>query len=415
MRHCNSKHRDPLFGEEAAEALRSLGEERDPLRAATKLQASLEPALARRCAELHELRLRSRARFPCEFPLFMTSPGLSRASSEAAANARAAHIFSRLPRAWVSDATCGIGADAMALSRAGARVIASDRDPFLSACAAANLTAYGHKANVAVADCLRSPSRSDVLVLDPDRRPGGERTLDPERWSPSLTEALLLASQHEGACLKLAPAMETEGVLPSGDLSHHWEWVSVNRSLVELCLWTGALASEETRQATLIREGEVIARFSGTPVPTDPLAQGELEEPPFLHDPDPCLVRSRLLGTLARELGLRGLHPKLALLVGDAPASSPFLDAFRVLGSAPLDRKRVRALLSAHDVGTIEVRKRGHPDPAEVLAKRFKGPGERHGTLFVTRLDQGHRAYLAEATSGEVVGDEGFEPTTSSL
>ncbi len=398
MRHCNSKHSDPLFGEEAHDALLSLGEERDPLRAATKLQASLEPALARRCAELHELRLRSRARFSCEFPLFMTSPGLSRASSEAAANARAAHIFSELPRAWVSDATCGIGADAMALSRAGAKVLASDKDPFLAACASANLTAYGHVANVMVADCLRHPARADVLVLDPDRRPGGERTLNPERWSPSFTEALELASRHEGACLKLAPAMETDGVRPLGDLSHHWEWVSVNRSLVELCLWTGALASGEPRQATLIRAGEVVARFSGTPIPTDPLPTEELEEPPFLHDPDPCLVRSRLLGTLAGELGLRGLHPKLALLVGDAPATSPFLDSFRVRGSAPLDRKRVRELLRAHDIGSIEVRKRGHPDPAEVLAQRFKGPGERRGTLFVTRLDQGHRAYLAEAT-----------------
>ena len=222
--------------------------------------------------------------------------------------------------------------------------------------------------------------------------------MNPERWSPSLTEALELAGRHEGACLKLAPAMETDGVRPPGDLSHHWEWVSVNRSLVELCLWTGALASKEARQATLIRRGEVVARFSGTPIPTDPIPADQLEEPPFLHDPDPCLVRSRLLGTLARELGLRGLHPKLALLVGDAPASSPFLDSFRVQGSAPLDRKRVRELLRAHNIGTIEVRKRGHPDPAEVLARRFKGPGERHGTLFITRLSQGHRAYLAEAT-----------------
>ena len=122
-----------------------------------------------------------------------------------------------------------------------------------------------------------------------------------------------------------------------------------------------------------------------------------LDSPSFLHDPDPCLVRSRLLGTLAAELDLRGLHPMIALLAGEAPAQSPFLDTFRVLGSAPLDKRRVRELLRAHDVGAIEVRKRGHPDPAEVLAKRFKGPGTRRGTLFVVRLESGHRAYLAEA------------------
>jgi len=396
MKHCDKDHPDPLFGAEAQNALDGLGNERDPLRVATRLQASLEPALARRCAELHDLRFRSLSKFSCEFPLFMTSPGLSRASSEAAANARASHIFDCMSRAWVSDATCGIGADAMALSRAGVRVIASDKDPYLSACAAANLTAYGHEANVVVADCLQLPAHCDALILDPDRRPGGERTLDPERWSPSLQEALELASRHEGSCLKLAPAMETEGVVLPGNLSHHWEWVSVNRSLVELCLWTGALASVEARAATLIRSGKVIARFSGQPIPAEPLPPEQLENPPYLHDPDPCIVRSHLLGTLAAELGLRGLHPKLALLVGEAPAATPFLDPFRVLGSAPLDRKRVRELLRSHDIGPIEVRKRGHPDPAEVLAQRFKGPGDRRGTLFVTRLDQGHRAYLAE-------------------
>ena len=189
-------HSDPLFGERAQAALRELNGELDPLRAATKLQAELESELARRCAELHQLRLRSRSRFPNEFPLFMTAPGLSRASSEAAANARAAHILERLPRARVSDATCGIGADAMALCRAGARVIASDIDSFLVACTQANLHAWGHEAHVVVADCRRHPATADVLVLDPDRRPNGERTLDPARWSPPLSAALELAGQQ---------------------------------------------------------------------------------------------------------------------------------------------------------------------------------------------------------------------------
>ena len=415
MEHCTSNHRDPLFGEEAHIALKGLGPERDPLRVATRLRASLEPELARRCAELHELRLRARSRFCNEIPLFMTVPGLSRASSEAAANARAARIFTRLPRAWVSDATCGIGADSMALSRAGLRVLASDLDPHLAACASANLSAYGHAARVVVADCLHLSNACDALILDPDRRAGGTRTLNPERWSPSLTEAIGLAHRYEGACLKLAPAMEADAVELPHDLPHHWQWVSVDHSLVELCLWTGALSSPVAREATLVRRGEVMAQFTGEPVPTNPIPKEQLVEPPYLHDPDPCLVRSRLLGTLAAELGLRALHPMLALLVGDAPASTPFLASFRVLGSAPLDRRRVRDLLRAHDVGPIEIRKRGHPDPAEELARRFKGPGERRGTLFVTRLDKGHRAYLAEPSSGPVVGDEGLEPTASSL
>jgi len=157
MGHCTPNHSDPIFHEAAQEALEALGSERDPLKVATRLKASLEPQLARRCAELHELRFRSRSRFFTESLLYMTAPGLSRASSEAAANARAARIFARLPRAWVSDATCGIGADSMALSRVGALVLSSDLDPHLASCAAANLAAHGHPVRVLVADCRRPP------------------------------------------------------------------------------------------------------------------------------------------------------------------------------------------------------------------------------------------------------------------
>ena len=332
--------------------------------------------------------------------MFMTASGLARASSEAAANARAAHFFSKMPHAWVSDATCGIGADSLALSRAGARVIASEIDPYLVACTAANLALHGHPVRVAVSDCLQSATKCDALFLDPDRRPEGVRTLNPNEWTPSLNQALELAGRHDGACLKLAPAMDVGGFVPSKS-SYHWQWVSVDRSLVELCLWTGALSIDSPREALLIRKGEITARFSGQPIPCEPVNSAERANPPYLHDPDPCIVRSKLLGTLAAEHSLRALHSMLALLVGDSPVISPFLDPFRVLGSAPLDRRRVRELLREHGVGPIEVRKRGHPERAEVLAQRFKGSGEKRGTLFIARLDEGHRAYLAEPASGQ--------------
>ena len=67
----------------------------------------------------------------------------------------------------------------------------------------------------------------------------------------------------------------------------------------------------------------------------------------------------------------------------------------------------------------LEVKKRGHPDSAETLARRLRGSGSRRGWLVVTRLRQGHLALLVEpdsaAASAEVVGDEGLEPPTSSV
>jgi hypothetical protein len=52
----------------------------------------------------------------------------------------------------------------------------------------------------------------------------------------------------------------------------------------------------------------------------------------------------------------------------------------------------VRRMLGALDIGPITVKKRGHPDPAEELARRMAGPGSRHGLVAVVRLDIGHFA-----------------------
>ena len=117
-------------------------------------------------------------------------------------------------------------------------------------------------------------------------------------------------------------------------------------------------------------------------------------DPVWIAEPDPALIRSGLLGALAHEQGLAPLAPEIAYLGGDHPPHSPFLRGYEVLGGAPLDRRRVRRLLAEHDVGPLVAKKRGHPEPAEALAKRFRGSGSRRGWLLVARLEGGHRAYL---------------------
>jgi hypothetical protein len=90
------------------------------------------------------------------------------------------------------------------------------------------------------------------------------------------------------------------------------------------------------------------------------------------------------------------LGPGIAYLGGPQPTRSPLVRCRRVLGTAPADPRQVRALLEAHDVGPVTVMKRGHPDPTEVLAQRFRGRGSRRGLLAVTRLERGHLALLLE-------------------
>ena len=367
----------------------------DPMSAQRALRKSLPPELARAAAELRELRRRAAGRFGRSDAMFFTSRGLEQATRESLAKRRAAVVSGLAPGAWVLDATAGIGSDALALSEAGLRVAAADRDPEVLACAAANLEAFGQPVRALVAEAERPAVRADLLVVDPDRRVSG-RSLDPGSWSPSGPAALDLAGRFAGACLKLAPALDPRE-LPSEGL---WEWVGQGSELLEVCLWTGELAPAPGRAAVLVAaDGSEIARFSAEPREVEPLEPDQAHDVGWIGDPHPALVRSGLLGALAAELGARPVGPRIGYLGAEQPFGSPWLSVFRVLGTSSADPKRVRALLGEHDVGPVEVRRRGHPDSPEVLARRFRGPGRRRGTVLVARLARGHAAWLVEPAS----------------
>lgn len=412
----------PMFDARVHAALRELGDERDPLRVASALRRRIGAELARPAAELFRLRAKAKRKFPEAPPAFLTAKALEQASSEAVARARARRIAPLAGREVVADLTCGIGADSAALARAGTRVVACDRDPLLVRCARANFRAAGLRGGFAVAEAQRPAARAELFLVDPDRRAGGRRTLDPSAWSPPLEFLVELVRRARGVCIKLAPSFEPEALeaaLPP-ELPRSWQWVSSRRELAECCLWSGRFAggAASEREATAIDASGAEHSIRGEPCEVEPLAPEQLERARWIADPDPALVRSGLLGCFARSAGLRTLDARIAFLAGSERPSSPFLRVWRILGASSLDPRRVRELLAAHEVGPLSVHVRGHPDPPERLERRFAGRGRRAGELVVARIGDGHRAFLVERAPEErtgVVGDEGFEPPTSSL
>lgn len=369
---------------------------------------------------------------------FLNEKGLAQASAEIVARARAKRIVKLHGSAVIYDATCGMGADSLALADANRTVdarlklIAGDHDHENAVFARANLEVAGADAQVIRTDALSGSVHADLLLIDPDRRSRGRRTLDPEHWSPSLSRSLETAARFAGACLKLAPALSPEDLLAAeqnhlpAELPRTREWVSNRGELAEVCLWTGTLAARGAesgasgeRRATRLDGASGSISCSGVPRRVEALAPDEAARIQWLADPDPALLRAGLLGNLAEDLGLAPLASQIAYLGGPIEPKSPFLRTWRVLASEPLDPKRVRRMLTEHDIGPIQVRKRGHPDSPEFLEKRLRGRGSQRGELVVVRLERGHRAYLVERSWGPsqagLVGDEGFEPPTSSL
>jgi len=137
--------------------------------------------------------------------------------------------------------------------------------------------------------------------------------------------------------------------------------------------------------------------WSARPEERVALAPAEARRIRWIAEPDPAVIRAGLVGALAAAEGLAPLASRIAYLGGEQAPRSALLRGFEVLGQAPLDVRRVRELLRRHGVGPLTVKKRGHPEDAETLARKLRGGGSEAGLLLVSRLEEGHHAYLVRA------------------
>ena len=114
----------------------------------------------------------------------------------------------------VADLGCGIGADAIALARAGLDVLAVEADPGTAAVARANAAALGldDRLTVHCGDATEVDlSEVDAVFCDPARREarGGRRVFDPAAFSPPWSFVMGLPGGRSGPCSSWPPASTT--------------------------------------------------------------------------------------------------------------------------------------------------------------------------------------------------------------
>ena len=298
----------------------------------------------------------------------------------------------------VADLGCGIGAESMALADAGVTPRAVELDALTAAIASHNLTLTAHPGTVEVADATTvSLDGVDGVFLDPARRTLGHRdtrrVASPDDYSPSLAFAFDVAGRHPTG-IKLGPGIDRRLIPAEAEA----QWVSVNGAVVELGLWFGAVARPGVRRAALILDGtgrhELVAAEDAPDAATRPLG-------PVIYEPDGAVIRARLIGRLAADLGAGMLSDGIAYLTSDTVEPTPFASAFRVLEEVPVNEKQLRRALAARDIGRLEIKKRGvDVDPA-ALRRRLKLRGASGATLIVTRAQGRHIALLAERVGQE--------------
>jgi len=365
----------------------------DVVRSVSELRRAGHPP-ARVAAVLSQAKLRRKA--AAKFGDFATRMLFTQAGLEQATRLRVAALHAgRFQAAGidrVADLGCGIGGDAMAMSALGLTVTAVESDELTAAIAAYNLAPFPS------AHVINAPAHEvdlggvDGVYLDPARRTPGHanttRITDPDDYSPSLTFAFDIAERMPTG-IKLGPGLDRR-LIPA-DVEA--QWVSVDGHVVELGLWSGALAREGIRRSALVLGGGQTAELHAS-ADSDDEPVGELGE--YLYEPDGAVIRARLIGDLARTLGARMVSDGIAYLTTDEAQQSPFATGFRVLETLPFHEKELRRALREREIGTLEIKKRGVDlDPA-ALRSRLSLRGSRSATVVLTRVAGRHTALLVE-------------------
>ncbi|WP_261575533.1 class I SAM-dependent methyltransferase, partial [Frankia gtarii] len=318
-----------------------------------------------------ELRRRAAAKFARAEEMFFTRAGLEQASSQAAAEHRAAR-FAGLRR--LADLCTGIGGDALALAP-GREILLVDRDPAHLRMAALNVAVHGaHRVDTLLAD-VRDVDLTgyDGVFVDPARRTG-DRRLASRASEPPLPWCFALADRVAAVAVKAAPGLATDQV-PSG-----WEieFVADGRDLKEAVLFSPALATAE-RRATVLHPAPLSSSalpggrpvsLVGIPDPAEP--GGPVADPgQYLYDPSPAVTRAGLVGELARRLGAWQVDPMIAFLSSDEPVASPFARLLRISASLPFDVRRLVGELRGRGIGSLEIRRRGLAGDVDELRRRL--------------------------------------------
>lgn len=391
----------------------------DVARAVSRLRAAgHSPELVSAVVGQAHLRVKAAAKFG-EFAerMLFTRAGLEQATRLNVATLHAVRMR-RAGITAVTDLGCGIGGDSLAFAGAGLTVTAVDADEVTAGIAAYNLAPFDATVRHGQAEEFLSASGGNVRLprtesadssarsahsrakrsaadgavwLDPARRTAGHsetRRLSASDWSPSLDWCFEVARSHPTG-IKLGPGLDRD-LIPD-DVEA--QWVSADGSVVELVLWSGALARDGIRRSALIVAGgqthELTAEADAEDAPVRELGA-------FVHEPDGAVIRARLIGDAARMLDAGMLDEQIAYLTGDAAVTSPFVQSFRVRETMPAHPKTINAALRANDIGRLEIKKRGMDIDPAVFRKKLTLKGSQQATLLLTRTPAGRVAILAD-------------------
>ena len=312
----------------------------------------------------------------------------------------------------VLDICSGAGADAVALARRCAQVIAVDQDPI--ACNLTELNAARNHVYV-VTKCCPAESLtledSPYVHLDPDRRSTGARVSALREFQPSWETISTFLNQCQGLSMKVAPAT-TPAELPNPPsvvrfLSRNrsvrqqrWIW-GLDRWPQDSLVISACLRNEWHHE---IFPMSAYGRIkSGDYTHSRDVIQDSVTE--FIADYEPAIRAANCSLAMAQRLGCQLLHQEGGYLLRSQPIEHPMLRWFRVVEVLPLDRKKLIAYCRKFPARQWEFKSRGVEVNLQELSRSIptSADEDRVRTILFAKVENRHRAIIADPLASDIL------------
>ncbi len=351
------------------------------------VEAALRLALARR---------RGASKFARASEMWLDPIGLEQATSETVAR----HKARRFAGENVVDLCSGIGGDTLALA-AESMVTCVDADEGMCRRVAWNARVYevGEHITVVQGQVEETCIPEGVLVhIDPDRRAGSaKRARTLSEYVPGLGFLISLFRNTRGGAIKLSPA--SDFATHFGDQPVEMELISLGGECKEATIWYGDLVTCRKRATALPSRVTWTDRDHAL---TDSVACSDVLR--WVFDPDPALIRAGLVDSFAMVHSLARVAPGIDYLTGPECLATPFLSAFEVAETLPLDLKRLKRFLVQEQIGPLEIKVRGLDLRPEALRAQLRLAGNRPATLLLVGGRGPSRAIVALRRNGALPG-----------
>jgi len=304
------------------------------------------------------------------------------------------------------DLCCGIGGDALRIgSETNVRLVAVDNDPRVAPLARENLRlnlSPDRHGDVQVrcqdARTVRLPV-SASLHIDPDRRTGGARTTQPDRYAPDWDTVESMIQRCQSAIVKLAPAAN----LPDRP-DRHRLWISLGKSVREQTLLVGETLERAARRFQAPVNLKIAGHRSAVVILSDCTANvfsgsdecdAEIATQPgrWILDPDPAIRAAGLTEAFADRHELTCLGSPSGFLTGECPIANHWGACESVLWVGSSDDRKLRKALRSLDSYPGRVKTRGVSVNPNVLEMRYRKCGQKPVTLWIGRI--GKRQFAA--------------------